>query len=109
MPLKLVAVIGDRALVLTSGRPFLAGRAMACELPISDPTVSRQHAALESVSGGVLVRDLQSTNGTYVNENEIEPRRDLITSDVIRIGAHRLLFVPLCHEGFYWDDEGALK
>jgi len=71
LPLKLVAVIGDRALALTSGRPFLAGRAMACELPISDPTVSRQHAALESVAGGVLVRDLQSTNGTYVNGQRV--------------------------------------
>jgi adenylate cyclase len=59
--------MGDRALALTDGRAFLVGRAMACDLSISDPTVSRQHAELESVSGGVLVRDLQSTNGTYVN------------------------------------------
>src|SRR6185369_230203 len=40
---------------------------MACDLAISDPTVSRQHAELERTSGGVLIRDLQSTNGTYVD------------------------------------------
>jgi len=54
-------------LALTSGRAFLVGRAMACDLAISDPTVSRQHAELERTSGGVLIRDLQSTNGTYVD------------------------------------------
>jgi adenylate cyclase len=65
--LKLVAVTGERAVALTGGRALLVGRAMACDLPIADPTVSRQHAEVEVVAEGVLVRDLQSTNGTYVN------------------------------------------
>ena len=56
-----------------------------------------------------ILMDHNSTNGTYVNEVEIEPRRDLSTKDVIRIGSHRFLFMPLCHDGFFWDDEGALK
>ena len=42
-------------------------------------------------------------------EIEIEPRRDLIAKDVIRIGSHKFLFMPLCDEGFFWDDEGALR
>jgi adenylate cyclase len=67
VPLKLVAVTGDRAVTLTGGRALLVGRAMACDLPIADPTVSRQHAEVEGVAEGALVRDLQSTNGTYVN------------------------------------------
>ena len=53
--------------------------------------------------------DHNSTNGTYVNEVEIEPRRDLVTKDVIRIGSQRFLFTPLCDEKFYWDDEGPQK
>ena len=53
--------------------------------------------------------DHNSTNGTYVNESEIEPRRDLMTRDIIRIGGHRLLFVPLCGDGTMWDLEGVLK
>jgi adenylate cyclase len=67
VPLKLVATTGDRSLALTSVRPFLVGRAIACDLSLSDPTVSRQHAELQSVPGGILVQDLESTNGTYVN------------------------------------------
>ena len=53
--------------------------------------------------------DHNSTNGTYVNEVEIEPRRDLIAKDVVRIGSQKFLFMPLCDEGFFWDDEGALR
>ena len=34
---------------------------------------------------------------------------DLMQNDVIRIGIHRFLFMPLCQEGVYWDDEGALQ
>jgi len=53
--------------------------------------------------------DHNSTNGTYVNEAEIEPRRDLAGRDVIRIGSQQFLFMPLIQDGFYWDDEGALQ
>jgi hypothetical protein len=44
-----------------------------------------------------------------VNEVEIEPRRDLIAKDVVRIGSQKFLFMPLCDEGFFWDEEGALR
>jgi adenylate cyclase len=71
VPLKLTAITGDRAVALTSGRALLVGRAMACDLPIADPTVSRQHAEIEVVDGGILVRDLHSTNGTYVNGQRV--------------------------------------
>ncbi|HEX8620196.1 MAG TPA: FHA domain-containing protein, partial [Thermoanaerobaculia bacterium] len=56
-----------------------------------------------------ILMDHNSTNGTYVNEAEIEPRRDLAPNDVIRVGAQRFMFVRFCHEGFHWDDEGPLK
>jgi adenylate cyclase len=44
---------------------------MACDLPIADSTVSRQHAEIEAVNGGALVRDLHSTNGTYVDGQRV--------------------------------------
>jgi pSer/pThr/pTyr-binding forkhead associated (FHA) protein len=53
--------------------------------------------------------DHNSTNGTYVNDAEIEPRRDLAPKDIVRVGSHKYLFMPLCDEGFFWDEEGALK
>jgi adenylate cyclase len=71
VPLKLVTTAGDRAVALTGGRALLVGRAMACDLAIPDPTVSRQHAEVESAPDGVVVRDLQSTNGTYVDGQRV--------------------------------------
>src|SRR4051794_37093536 len=39
----------------------------SCDLPIQDPTVSRRHAELELTGAGVRVRDVGSTNGTYLD------------------------------------------
>ena len=47
------------------------GRNPACRLCLDDPTVSRQHAALERTVGGWVVRDLRSTNGVKVNGRSI--------------------------------------
>jgi adenylate cyclase len=44
---------------------------MACDLPLSDPTISRRHAELEAFEGSILVRDLDSTNGTFVNGERV--------------------------------------
>lgn len=71
MPLKLVATTGDRSLVLPNGRAMLVGRAVACDLPLSDPTISRRHAEIEQFEGAVLIRDLESTNGTFVNGERV--------------------------------------
>jgi adenylate cyclase len=51
----------------------VVGRSVACDLSIQDPTVSRQHAEVEVATGGagVRVRDLASTNGTFLNGERI--------------------------------------
>src|SRR5215210_3592057 len=64
---KLVAATGSPSVQVTGGRTFLVGRSVACDLPVQDPTVSRRHAELEQTSAGVRVRDLGSTNGTYLD------------------------------------------
>ncbi|HSN86012.1 MAG TPA: adenylate/guanylate cyclase domain-containing protein, partial [Thermoanaerobaculia bacterium] len=69
--LKLVAVNGSNAFRVTPGRTFVAGRAVTCDLAIQDPTVSRLHAELEAADSGLRIRDLGSTNGTYVNGERV--------------------------------------
>jgi hypothetical protein len=92
------------------GRNIL-GRDRKSDIAINDDQASSHHADLvfRPEERRFILMDHNSTNGTYVNESEIEPRRDLTREDVIRIGAHRFIFIPLCQDGFYWDDEGALK
>jgi len=92
------------------GRNVL-GRDKRSDIMIQDEQASSHHADLvfRPEERRFILMDHNSTNGTYVNDIEIEPRRDLNANDIVRIGAQRFLFMPLCHEGFYWDDEGALQ
>ena len=87
------------------------GRDKRSDIVIQDEQASSHHADLvfRPEERRFILMDHNSTNGTYVNEHEIEPRRDLAPKDVIRIGSQKFLFTPLCHDGFYWDDEGLLK
>lgn len=71
MPLTLVAAAGNPSIQLLKGHTYAVGRTSACDLPIQDPTVSRNHAELEVVEDGVRVRDLGSTNGTFLDGERI--------------------------------------
>lgn len=92
------------------GRNIL-GRDQRSDISINDDQASSHHADLvfRPEERRFILMDHNSTNGTYVNEHEIEPRRDLVSRDVVRVGGHQFLFIPLCDENFYWDEEGALK
>lgn len=68
---------------------YLIGRRTDCDLPLSeDRNVSRSHARLEVREAGVWLRDLNSRNGTRVNE-ELITERELQDGDVLRIGRSR--------------------
>ena len=53
-----------RTLDLEPGR-YLVGKSRECALALNDATVSRQHLALEVDAWGVVVRDLESKNGSF--------------------------------------------
>jgi hypothetical protein len=92
------------------GRNVL-GRDRRSDIVVNDDQASSHHADLvfRPEERRFILMDHNSTNGTYVNDAEIEPRRDLAPKDIVRVGSHKYLFMPLCDEGFYWDEEGALK
>src|SRR3954468_7629844 len=52
----------------------------------ADTQVSRRHARIAAQGGQILVEDLGSTNGTYVNEQPISAPRALNPGDKVRIG-----------------------
>ncbi len=67
------------------------GRHSSNQVVLSHERVSRQHAAIEQRSGGVFLRDLNSTNGTWVGGERIT-ERELRDGDTIKIGSANLVF-----------------
>jgi len=62
--------------------PLIIGRSPDVEVVVNDSNVSRQHAEVWRTSQGVAIRDLESTNGTYVNGHRVSavslsPRDDV--------------------------------
>lgn len=81
----LVGRAGERVAVPSSG--LTIGRAPDNGLVLADVKVSRQHAAITTVGSDLVVSDLRSTNGVWVNEVRLEAVRVLQPADVIRFGA----------------------
>jgi predicted component of type VI protein secretion system len=58
-----------------------------CDITLGDPDVSRRHAEIQISNGDILISDLGSTNGTFVNGERIDQPRSLRDGDEVRIGA----------------------
>ncbi len=81
-----------RTYTLPSDQVFAVGRAPKVNsLQINDPTVSAQHFKIVPKDGEFYVVDLETTNGTAVNDERIRVRK-LHSGDVIRAGAVELIF-----------------
>lgn len=68
------------------------GRQSECEIPIASEEVSRRHAELKVTPDGVMVEDLGSSNGTYVNDRRIT-RQLMKAGDELRLDTIRFLLL----------------
>lgn len=74
------------------GKSIKIGRRDTNDVVIENVSVSGRHAKVESAeNGGFMIVDLNSTNGTFVNDKMITTHT-LKHGDVISIGKHRLIF-----------------
>ena len=92
---RLLIVKGpDRGESIVIGRvAFTLGSGSGCDVPLSDPTISRRHLGIEPSPQGVVARDLGSTNGSFVQGarfNELT----LGFGTEITIGKTVMKFVP---------------
>ena len=62
------------------------------DLAIGDETVSRQHCRIFMEGGGFMIRDLDSTNGSYVNERRVTAKHDLVDNDLVTFGKTNFKF-----------------
>jgi pSer/pThr/pTyr-binding forkhead associated (FHA) protein len=65
---------------------FVIGRDEGCQLRPSSPAISKRHCAVIVRSGKVYVRDFGSTNGTFVNDQQIDGEVECNADDKIRLG-----------------------
>jgi diguanylate cyclase (GGDEF)-like protein len=66
-------------------KPLMLGRGEDCDIVINDQSVSRRHARIEPRAEGYDVVDLQSTNGTFVNDRPVS-RSPIEDGDCVRTG-----------------------
>ena len=69
-----------------SDRLLLIGRGDDCDIRLSDHSVSRKHARIEPEDDGYFVSDQCSTNGTFVNDKQLDGPRLLRDGDYLRVG-----------------------
>ena len=67
------------------------GRHSTNDIPIPDRTVSKRHAVVGRVKGQIVVKDLDSRNGTYVNDERVE-KAVLASGDRLKVGSVVLRF-----------------
>ena len=88
--LEVVAGMEAKSFALTKAK-YLVGRAAGSDIQLPEDSVSSRHAQLESAGGGWRLTDLQSTNGTFVNDQRIDSV-ELKPGDRVRFGEVRVRF-----------------
>jgi hypothetical protein len=77
-------------------RPVTIGRAPDNEMSIDNLAVSNYHARIYSEAGRLVIEDLKSLNGTFVNDMRVE-RTTLRDGDMVQVGKHQIQ-VDAAHE-----------
>lgn len=98
MPPRLAAISGKLkgAIFAINEDTLVIGRETTANLCLADASVSRRHSKVERTDRGFVLTDLESLNGTFVNDVPIKNRL-LEHGDRVRIGDSQFLF--LTHEG----------
>lgn len=68
------------------------GRRAGSEIHLDNPSVSGRHASVFTAGEESFIEDLNSTNGTFLNDQRISKQR-LADGDVIAIGKHTLTYI----------------
>ncbi|MEM1226572.1 MAG: FHA domain-containing protein [Planctomycetota bacterium] len=87
---RVIEVVGER---------FMIGRSESCQLRPKSESVSRKHCILAIHDGRVLLQDLKSRNGTFINDKRLPPDKAKVlkSGDMLRVG--KLKFELLIEHG----------
>ena len=83
---------------LTPGKVFelardviVIGRDLKADVVLNDPEISRNHCRLVAQGAGYQVEDMESTNGTFVNQQKVTTPRMLQPGDLVGLGENLVL------------------
>jgi pSer/pThr/pTyr-binding forkhead associated (FHA) protein len=81
----------DSTSTITLGHlPIIVGRGSDCDVRLCDPWVSRHHCEINQSDGRLVILDLDSKHGTYVNKRRVQCD-DLLPGDTLSLGMTRLV------------------
>ena len=99
-----MVVMPDLVVRPSSGRPYevdlgarnqvSVGRGPDNDIVVNDPALSRRHAVFVRSPSGWEIYDVETRNGTYVNDKHLQTRTALRAGDVIKLGRTELAFQP---------------
>lgn len=84
-------VMAGHTMIVAHSKPIFIGRDSAVGIHLDAPNVSRKHAVMQKLESRYILNDLNSTNGTYVNGQQIQSL-ELRDGDLIEIGNFILTF-----------------
>ena len=93
-PVGYLLGVGNRPIPLVPGTVISIGRAPDNTAVLDDILVSRHHATIEcGADGEVAIRDMGSSNGTFVNGERVSGRKIVSGNDLIRLGGRMITFI----------------
>lgn len=90
--LEIVSGAGAGRRVVVGEAGAMIGRLAPADIVLADPEVSRAHCRVDAGPDGVVLTDLKSTNGTFVNGLAVRGAQRLDTGAILRIGRHHLRY-----------------
>lgn len=86
--------LNDKQIGPIFGQVTLMGRSPECGLVLGQEAVSRYHCRIEKLEEGYILEDLDSKNGTLINNVPIK-KKPLANNDIITLGQFSMLFKEL--------------
>lgn len=99
MQLKVVTGGHEGKLISVNHDKFLIGRSDECHIRPKSESISRRHCALVRKDGRILLIDLKSRNGTYVNDQKLDPSKAKILKNGDHIKVGKLEFIAVIEAG----------
>ncbi len=99
MQLKVVTGGHEGKLISVNHDKFLIGRSDECHIRPKSESISRRHCAFVRKDGRILLIDLKSRNGTYVNDQKLDPSKAKILKNGDHIKVGKLEFIAVIEAG----------